>query len=446
MPSANLTKRTVDALEFQPGCNYFVWDTKLKGFGLHVTERTDQQGLVRRRKIFVLQYRASGSRVAKRITLGAFGPLTPEEAREEARIKLADAAKGIDPVAVRRAERTGRTVADVGKAFLEEVDRRRKPGTAREYRRLWDKHIGPTFGTKQVSDVSTMDIKKLHRSLHSTPYVANRVVARLATFFTFAISEGATKSKENPTKGVEFYPEEGRERFLSKEEFGRLGAALATAESVGLPPAPEHRKKPKLLVNQKHRPKGADIPTPANPFAIAAIRLLALTGCRENEILSLRWSEVDFERGYIRLEDSKTGKSIRPLNQSAAAILEALPVMDGNPHVLPGLKPNSSLREIKRVWCAVRHAAKLDGVRLHDLRHSFASVPAASGESLLVVKSLLGHKNIATTERYAHLGDDPVRRAANRASESISAWLQKRPSAAADDGRAGVADRLTRPK
>lgn len=423
MATANLTKRSIDALEYTAGCDYFVWDTKLKGFGVRVTERVDEKGVAHRRKIFVVKYRPRGSRQTKRITVGAFGPLTPEEAREEARIKLSEITKGVDPVAVRRAERTGKTVAEVGKAFLDEVDRRRKAGTAREYRRLWDKHVAPAFGTKLVSDVSTMDIKKLHRSLHSTPYVANRVVARLATFFTFAISEGATKSKENPTKGVEFYPEEGRERFLSKEEFGRLGAALATAESVGLPPAPEHRKKPKLLVNQKHRPKGADVPTPANPFAIAAIRLLALTGCRENEILSLRWSEVDFERGYIRLEDSKTGKSIRPLNQSAAAILEALPVVDGNPHVLPGLKPNSSLREIKRVWYAVRHAAKLEGVRLHDLRHSFASVPASSGESLLVVKSLLGHKNIATTERYAHLGDDPVRRAADRAASAISDWL-----------------------
>lgn len=262
MATANLTKRSIDALEYTAGCDYFVWDTKLKGFGVRVTERVDEKGVAHRRKIFVVKYRPRGSRQTKRITVGAFGPLTPEEAREEARIKLSEITKGVDPVAVRRAERTGKTVAEVGKAFLDEVDRRRKAGTAREYRRLWDKHVAPAFGTKLVSDVSTMDIKKLHRSLHSTPYVANRVVARLATFFTFAISEGATKSKENPTKGVEFYPEEGRERFLSKEEFGRLGAALATAESVGLPPAPEHRKKPKLLVNQKHRPKGADVPTP----------------------------------------------------------------------------------------------------------------------------------------------------------------------------------------
>lgn len=423
MATANLTKRTLDALEFSAGCDYFVWDTKLKGFGVRVTERVDGDGVLHRRKMFVLKYRTLASRQTKRITIGAFGPLTPDEAREEARRKLAETAQGVDPLVARRERRSGRTVAEIGRAFLDEVDQRRKPGTAREYRRLWKKHVEPALGAKQVSDVSTMDIKRLHRSLRATPYVANRVVARLATFFTFAISEGATTSKENPTKGVEFYPEEGRERFLTKDEFGRLGAALAIAESVGLPPAPEHRKKPKLLANQKHRPKGADIPTPANPFAIAAIRLLALTGCRENEILSLRWSEVDFERGYIRLDDSKTGKSIRPLNQSAAAILEGLPVVDGNPHVLPGLKPNSSLREIKRVWYAVRHAAKLDGVRLHDLRHSFASVPAASGESLLVVKSLLGHKNVATTERYAHLGDDPVRRAANRAGDSISSWL-----------------------
>jgi Site-specific recombinase XerD len=430
MATANLTKRTIDALAFTPDCDYFVWDTKLTGFGVRVTGRTDAEGKVHRRKVFVLGYRPRGGRQFRRLTLGVFGPLTTEQARGEALRQLSATTRGIDPLAARRAARGGETVRELGASYLEEVERRRKPGTAREYKRLWMKHILPALGTKPVSVVVNADIRRLHRSLHETPYVANRVVARLGTFFAHAIAEGAIPSKENPVHGIEFYPEQGRERFLTKEEFGRLGEALARAEREGLPPAPEHRKKPKKPENQKHRPKNADTPIPANPFAVAAIRLLALTGCRENEILSLRWDAVDFEHGYLRLDDTKTGKSVRPLGQSAAALLASLARVEGNPYVLPGLRAKQHLMETKRVWYAVRHAARLRELRLHDLRHSFASVPAASGESLLVVRSLLGHKNVATTERYAHLGDDPVKRAADRTAESIAGWLGNAPSRA----------------
>jgi integrase len=425
MATAILSKRTVDALEFSPGCDYFVWDSKLTGFGIRVSQRTDSTGEVRRRKIFVVGYRPRGTKLFRRMVIGRYGPMTPEHARDEALHQLSTVSKGRDPLAERRTARTGISVRELAETYLEEVKRRRKRTTAREYKRLWKKHIVPALGAKPVSAVTIADIRKLHRSLHQTPYVANRVVARLASFFTHAIAEGAVPSKDNPTHGIEFYPEKARERFLTKEEFGRLGQALAKAERDGLPPAPEHKRKSPKKENLKHRPKNADTPIPANPFAIAAIRLLALTGCRENEILSLRWDAVDFERGYLRLDDSKTGKSVRPLGQSAAALLATIPRVDGNPHVLPGLKAKHHLKEIKRAWYAVRHAAKLKELRLHDLRHSFASVPAASGESLLVVRSLLGHKNVATTERYAHLGDDPVKRAADRTSADIAGWLDK---------------------
>lgn len=423
MATTNLTKRTVDALSFTPDCDYFVWDTKLKGFGVRVTERTDSGGIVHRRKMFVLGYRPQGARQFRRITLGAFGPLTTEQARDEALRQLSATTKGVDPLAARRAARGGLTVRELGTGYLAEVDQRRKPATATEYHRMWKKHVLPALGTKPVAAVSTIDVRRLHRSLHETPYLANRVVAMLGAFFSYVIAEEAIPTKENPAHSIEFYPEKGRERFLTKEEFGRLGEALARAERDGLPPAPEHRRKPKKAVNQKHRTKKSDQPIPANPFAVAAIRLLALTGCRENEILSLRWDAVDFERGYLRLDDSKTGKSVRPLGQSAAALLASLPRVQGNPYVLPGLNPKQHLRETKRVWYAVRHAAKLKGLRIHDLRHSFASVPATSGESLLVVRSLLGHRRIATTERYSHLGDDPVKRAADRTADNIAGWL-----------------------
>ena len=423
MASANLTKRSVDALEFSIDCDYFVWDTKLKGFGIRVTERTDAAGNAHRRKMFVIAYRPIGSRQMRRLNLGSFGKLTTEEARIQALRQLSAISSGSDPVAERRAQSKSQTVKDAGELYLREVDRRRKPTTAREYRRLWGKHVVPSLGAKPASVVTNSEIRKLHRSLDETPYVANRVVALLAAFFAYLIAEPEFKLKDNPAIGIEFYPEHGRERFLTRQEFGRLGAALLAAETVGLPAAPALKRRPKKVEDQKHRPKSAEIPKIANPFAVAAIRLLALTGCRENEILSLRWDAVDLERGYIRLQDSKTGKSVRPLSRSAAAILEALPRIEGNPFVVVGSQPGSHLTEVKRTWHAVRHHAKLLNLRLHDLRHSFASVPAGTGESLLVVKALLGHKNIATTERYAHLGDDPVRKAADRAAESIADWL-----------------------
>lgn len=440
MATALLNKRNIDALEFSPGCNYFVWDTKLIGFGIRVTEKKDVDGKVYRRKAFVVGYRPHGTKLFKRLVIGRYGPMTPDQARDKALQHLSTVAKGTDPQAERRAARAGLSVSELSVPYLEEVDQRRKPGTAKEYRRLWKKHILPAFGTRAVSAVTLTDVRRLHRSLHETPYVANRVVARLATFFTHAISEGAVPSKENPTQGVDFFPEQGRERFLTKEEFGRLGEALTRAEREGLPPAPEHKSKPKKPENQKHRPKSADIPIPANPFAVAAIRLLALTGCRENEILSLRWDAVDFERGHLRLDDTKTGKSVRPLGQSAAAVLEVVPRIEGNPYVLPGLRSKQHIKEIKRVWYAVRHAAKLKGLRLHDLRHSFASVPAASGESLLVVRSLLGHKQVATTERYAHLGDDPVKRVANQTSADISEWMGGLVEKGAQEAKEGAAE------
>ena len=423
MATANLTKRTIDALPFKPGRDYFVWDDRLKGFGIRVTERTGSDGVARRRKVFVLGYRPKGSRQFRRLNLGAFGVLTSDQAREQALQHLARITTGHDPVAEQRAHAGGLTVRELGISYFEEATRRRKTSTIREYERVWKKHVLPAMGTKPVASVAHTDVRRLHRSLHGTPIMANRVVARLRTFFTYAIAEGAIPNKENPVRGIEFYPERARERFLSEEEFRRLGHALVRAERNGLPRAPELRRKSVDPRKQKHRPKGADVPVPANPFAIAAIRLLAVTGCREGEILGLRWDAVDFERGYLRLDATKTGRSVRPLGQAAADILTELPRIEGNPFVLPGLMPKTHLREIKRVWYAVRHEAKLEGLRLHDLRHSFASVSATDGDSLLVVAAMLGHRHTDATARYAHLSDHPVKRAADRTAGSIAGWL-----------------------
>lgn len=285
----------------------------------------------------------------------------------------------------------------------------------------------PALGGMRVRDVTAGNIARLHRSLRSTPYNANRVLALLGSFFTYAEREGLRPKHTNPAHDVEPYKERSRERFLTPAEVSRLGDALRIAERVGLPSAPNRRRHQKTGAAAKHRPKTADQPIPANPFAIASIRFLLLTGWREREALNLKWSEVDFGRGIATLGDTKTGRSIRVIGAPACLLLAELPRFEGSEYVFPGKFQNRPLVEINRIWYAVRHAAKLEDVRLHDLRHSFASVSASAGGSLLVIGKLLGHRESATTAKYAHLLDDPLKAAANSTAAQIFDWLERDP-------------------
>lgn len=420
-PPTRLTKRFIETLAAPAGCDYVVMDALLRGFGVRVTHR----GAVVR-KAFFLGYRRRDTGETRRLTLGAFGPLSVEDARAMAMREKGRVAQGEDPSGDRGRARAERTIAAVGADYLAHVRLRRKGSTAEEYARLWERHVLPVLGRKRVPHIDATDVRRLHASMAETPYQANRVLAMLGAFFTFAEAQGARlKDGKHPTRGVEHYPETSRERFLSPAEVARIGDALTTAETVGLPPAPSTRK-PKGTKRPQNRAKSADVPKPANPLVVAAIRLLVLTGCREHEVLTLRWDAVDLERGFLRLADTKTGKNVRPLGAAAAELLEALPRLQGSPYVFPGAKRGQPIRDVARLWYAVRHAAELPDVRLHDLRHSYAAVSAIGGDSLLVTRALLGHRDIATTQRYAHLSDDPVKAAADRASGSLAAWLSGR--------------------
>lgn len=415
MTTSKLTKRAVDALSPDVERDFIVWDAELKGFGVRVTPAG--------RKSFIIGFRARGSRQFKRLALGTYGALTVDEARQRAKRHLAAVADGADPVATRIDAKNAPTVRELGTAFLTHVEGRNKASTSTESARLWEKHVLPALGATKVAVITPAHLSRLHRGMKGTPYQANRVLALLGGFFSFAGREGAVARGVNPARAVKPYPEQSRERFLTREEWVRLGEALRVAERDGLAPAPSKQVKPKPGVTTKKRPNGEVKPIPADPFAIAAIRLLACTGCRRGEVLSLRWDAVDFERGYLRLADTKTGKSIRPLAGPAAVIIGALPREVGSPYVFPGAVEGSHLQGISRLWAAVRHAAGLSDVRLHDLRHSYASVSAMGGDSMLVIRSLLGHADISTTQRYAHLGDDPVKLAADRTAGAIAAML-----------------------
>jgi integrase len=381
---AALTKRYVEGA----GAGLH-WDDRLPGFGLRVTGAGGA---------YVLQYRIGHGRKApsRRITIGRHGaPWTPDTARQEALRLLAEVAKGKDPSAERRSETTD-TVGAVLARWLEEIAAKRKPRTALDYRRLIARHVTRTALAKTaVAKVERRNIAKLHHGLAETPYEANHLLRVLSSFFTWCERHGYRPDGSNPCRHVVLYREEKRRRYLSPRELRRLARALAVAERCGA----------------------------VTPWMAAAIRLLVLTGARLGEVLGLRWEWVDLSRGDLRLPDSKTGAKVVHLNAPARAVVAGLAKVDGNPFVIVGGKEGRCLVNLEKPWRRVRKAALLNDVRLHDLRHSHASVGAAAGLSLPLIGALLGHSQPATTARYAHLADDPVKAAAELIGERLTAAM-----------------------
>jgi integrase len=282
----------------------------------------------------------------------------------------------------------------------------------------------PALGHWQAEAVTTADINHLHLRLADRPYRANRVIAYLASAYSWAAKQGLVPRDCNPARDVRKFREAGRERYLTGAELERLGSMLRKAETSGLDwsvrasgPTSRHLAKPE---NRR---------TVYPVHITGAVRLLLLTGCRLREILNLRWSEVDMERGLLLLPDSKTGRKAVFLSRPALDVLASLPRLGAC--VIPGDHPDRPRHDLKKPWKHIRKEAGLKDVRLHDLRHTHASIGAASGLGLPIVGKLLGHKSTATTQRYAHLADDPVRRAAEVIGGQIAGALN---SASHDSG------------
>jgi integrase len=350
------------------------------------------------RKTYLVQYRLGGRNGrTRRVTIGQHGELTPTAGRAEAKRLLGEVAAGRDPADGRDAARADRPLAVALETFMaEHVRPKLKANTAREYERTAGLYIVPRLGRRPIGDLKRHDIAKLHLELANTPYQANRTLALLSKFFNWAEKHGLRPDGSNPCRHIEKYREGRRERFLSQAELGRLGDALREAEQD----------------------------KSCSPWVVAAIRLLTLTGARRNEILTLRWDYVSEEHGCLMLPDPKTGRKPVRLSPPALALLQAIPRLEGNPYVICGERPGRHLVNIEKPWRRIRAAAKLNYVRLHDLRHSFASVAASGGQSLVVIGKLLGHSQPATTARYAHLADEPVRAANDEVGASIAAAME----------------------
>jgi integrase len=388
MATTNITKRAVDAAKARKADSY-LWDRELHGFGLKVTPAGS--------KVYLVQYRLGGRKGrTRRVTIGQHGELTPTAARAEAKRLLGEIAAGRDPASERDKAKADMTVAVVLEQFMaEHVRPKLKASTAEGYQRVARLYVRPSLGRHSIGEVKRADIARLHHEMRAKPYQANSTLAMLSKFFGWAEKHGLRPDGSNPCRHVDKYREGRRERFLSQAELARLGEALREAE----------------------------LAKSCSPWIIAAIRLLTFTGARRNEILTLRWEHVSEEHSCLMLPDSKTGRKAVHLNPPALDVLHAIPRLEGNPYVICGEKPGRHLVNLEKPWRRIRKAAKLDDVRLHDLRHSFASVAASGGQSLVVIGKMLGHSQPATTARYAHLADDPVKAATNAVGSYIAAAM-----------------------
>jgi integrase len=328
--------------------------------------------------------------------------LTEPKARAAALEIIASLRRGRDPAAERLKLRTMPTLAEFAADVIDQRAAVLKPGTIANYRSLLAKHIAPRdargclrpgcLGGMRINAITRQQVTALHRAMHATPRAANHVLDLLSVVYKEANAAGLVAEGENPARKIRRYHVQPRQRFLDEDELTRLGAALAEAETEG----------------------AEDV------YAIAALRLLVLTGSRRDEILTARWDWVDFTRGMLDLPDSKTGRKTVFLNAAALDVLRGIPRVAGNPHIIAGRRAGQRLVGLRRVWVRIRERAaltptitasgKIQEVRLHDLRHSFASLAVAGGASLPMIGKLLGHRQVATTARYAHLADNPLRR------------------------------------
>lgn len=423
MSKIRITKRAIDTL-LSAQAGTVIRDDRLVGF----QARRNANGTVS----YSFEYRASKGRggATRRVTIGrereGGGVLTPDQARAIAEQLAAEVVAGGDPAASRAKARQVPTLIDFAKEFYAEAARiakeqpltaKLRSGTVQNYQSIVRKHLAPAFGTRKMDAITKGDVSRLHTKMAATPVGANSMLECVRNLYAAAAEAGLIGEGTCPGVGIKMYKKNKRERFLSIAEVERLGAAMQEAETVGLPWHLKSRDGAKYVPQGERR-------TVVDPDAIAALRLLIFTGCRLREILHLRWDQVDLERGVLTIH-GKTGRRAVLLPAPAAVVLSQVPRRGA--YVFPG-RLSSSERPTPRsdldsAWIPIRRHAGLDGLRIHDLRHSFASFAAAGGASLPIIGKLLGHSAPQTTARYAHLADDPVRAVAERTAATVAAAM-----------------------
>lgn len=421
MARSKLTKKVVDSL-LPGGSDYVEWCGETTGFGCRVRPSG--------RKVFIVQYRVKGSGPVRKVTIASVGKLTVEEARKEAERILASAVLGVDTAKKNAEDRAAMTVEQLCDEYIERGCTKKRESTLATDKAALTNHVKPWFGSKRIRDVTDSDFKAFMRAVErgdTRKEVNGRIVVRggagvarrtarvLSGVFTYAVDEKYLE--KNPRGTTKIAKDNENERYLSAEEIDRLGVAMHEAETIGLPWTMKDSAK------AKHRPKDAETRREMiAPHAVAAIRLLLATGMRSGEVLGLKWEFYDADNGFIYLPTSKTGKKVVVLSDFAREILDKLKrsATKDHPYVIEGAEPNEPRSDLKRPWARIIAHADLGKVRLHDIRHTFASRAALDGIGLAVVGKLLGHKQTSTTARYTHFAESGLRAAANRIANPLS--------------------------
>ena len=382
-----ITKRTVDALVADGSKPCILWDDLLAGFGV--------KALPSGVKRYLVKYRTNGggrNAPQRWLTLGTHGQLTPDQARGLAQQALAEVARGGDPQGLKFSKRLAPTMRDVWARFEAEHLPLKKEQTRAEYHSQWRDLIDPKFGRVAVKDVARSEVDRFHKTLRHAPYRANRTLALLSRLLTLAETWEWRGQGTNPCKHIDRFTERSRTRYLAVDELRRLSAAMAE------------------LVDE----------CAIQPMACNAIELLLLTGARLNEILQAEWAWIDWQRMVLNLPDSKTGAKPVYLSDAAISVLKRQKILSSvSDFVFPSPVNGKSIVNLRKSWVRICERAKLDGVRLHDLRHTAASIAVGQGASLAIVGKLLGHSQAQTTLRYAHVDIDPALKVANQVGNAI---------------------------
>ena len=441
--AVKLTLQTVKAAEVKPA-RYILWDTAPSGFGLRVN--------VDGSKTYLLKYAFAGRQAWH--TIGKHGsPWTPETARKEALNVLGLVRSGINPAdAARERKAAGVTVAELCDLYLAAAragqiltksDTPKKASTLATDEGRILRHIKPVLGKKLVRNLTAKDVEDFLHAVaagktavdektgkHGRAIVeggkgtATRTVGLLGGILTFAVKEGLRA--DNPVRGVKRFKDRKNTRYLFGSELQRLGKAFEASYADWDAFEVEHQR---WIAGGRRAPSPRP-PNAASPTALAAIKLLLLTGARRSEILNLEWEHVDFERGYLRLTDAKVltdkaaGVKVIPLGEPALELLRAVPRLSGSRYVFPATRGDGSYKGLPKAWAKLCIRAGLPKTRPHDLRHSFASVGVSTGNSLPVLGAILGHLDPKTTQRYAHVAHDPAKAAAESVAQSIADMMK----------------------
>lgn len=379
-----LTKKIIDASASQSK-DYIVWDSDIKGFGCRIYP----SGI----KTYVFFYRHPKKRQKVGLKIGKHGNVTPDGAREIAQGWAGDVARGIDPKEYKQEQtQQSLTIREFSQIYLEKcASVQNKPKTFKDYQGWLRRDILPRLGSKKLTDVTRQDIYDFHRSI-SKKTTANRCLAVLSKMYSFA-KELNYYEKENPFFRFKKHKENKIGRILNTQEFTDLNRVLNYQEMLRF----------------------------TTPYVISAIRMLIYTGCRKNEILTLKWEDVHLEKDYIHVKDSKTGEKIVPLNKFSKSVLESLKKQPDNPYIFCGAKPGTHLTDIKKTWYKIRGMIGIENVRMHDLRHTFASMAIDTELDIFGISKLLGHKDIKTTMNYIHL----IRASLVRSAKIVESAFEK---------------------